>query len=81
MAAHEDHLRRITYLADRMHRRLAVAVSGIAFWTAIFVPFLYLLVMVRGVNTRSQFTTLVALIAVNYLALILGHSHHDRPER
>lgn len=80
MARHYDNLRRLTFVVERAIHGLHRAVSGIAFWTAIVVPIGYISFMVHGVDTESQLTTLVALVVVNYVALLLGHSHYDSQE-
>lgn len=67
-------------VAGRTTDHLSVAVSAVAFWTAIVVPLSYLLFLVQGIRTQAQFTVFLGLIAVNYVALILGHSHNRSSE-
>ena len=58
---------------------LLAVVSVVAFWIAVAVPFLYLPLVFRGLETRSELLAFAALVAVNVVALKLGH-HHRHPE-
>lgn len=58
---------------------LLTAVGVVAFWVAVAVPFLYLPLVFRGLETRSELLAFAALVAVNVVALKLGH-HHRHPE-
>jgi hypothetical protein len=50
-------------------------VSTVAFWIAVAVPFLYLPLVVRGLETQGELVAFVALLGINLLALGLGHQH------
>lgn len=54
---------------------LVAAVRGIAFWTAIALPFLYIPLLVSGLHSTATRTAFVALVACNAVALLVGHSH------
>jgi len=54
---------------------LVSAVRGIAFWTAIALPFLYLPLLITGLNSGATRIAFVALVACNAVALLIGHSH------
>ncbi|AUG47943.1 MULTISPECIES: hypothetical protein [Haloarcula] len=51
------------------------AVRGIAFWTAIALPFLYLPLLVTGLHSGATRTAFVALVVCNAVSLLVGHSH------
>ena len=53
---------------------LAVPVRFVAFWIAVALPFLYLPLLAGGLR-GSEPTVLVALLAVNLGALVIGHGH------
>lgn len=55
-----------------------VPIRGIAFWTAIFLPFLYVPLLLSGLETTSTRTAFVALVICNALALFIGHSYSSR---
>ncbi|WP_152041626.1 hypothetical protein [Salinigranum salinum] len=57
---------------------LFAAVGVVAFWVAVAVPFFYLPLLSRGLETRGELLVFVALVAVNVVALGLGH-HHRHP--
>lgn len=62
--------------------RLLSTCQGIArrvcFWTAIVCPFLWVSLLFEGVVTASEHLTLAALVGINLLALLGGHSY--RPD-
>ena len=75
----------VTDLVARLDRSLPLRsksvfgpVRGIAFWTAIALPFLYLPLLVSGLGTPPTRTAFVALVACNAVALLVGHSHRLR---
>ena len=51
------------------------AVRGFAFWTAVALPFLYLPLLLTGLNTGATRVAFVALVVCNAVALLVGHSH------
>ncbi|GCF14832.1 hypothetical protein Harman_27670 [Haloarcula mannanilytica] len=56
---------------------LVSAVRGIAFWTAIALPFLYLPLLITGLNSGATRIAFVALVVCNAVALLVGHSHRE----
>lgn len=68
-------------LGRRLHRlpvssaRLLTSARGIAFWTAIALPFGYLpLFTVEAVQPSLE--TFVILFVLNAVALVVGHPYH-----
>ncbi|AHZ23511.1 hypothetical protein E6P09_14525 [Haloferax mediterranei ATCC 33500] len=55
-------------------RLIAIPVRFIGFWVAVALPFLYLPLLVGGLS-GSELTAFVALVAVNALALVVGHNY------
>jgi hypothetical protein len=47
------------------------------FWTAIVLPFLYVPLLVAGIETRSEGVALLALLALNAVSLLAGHSYRS----
>lgn len=47
----------------------------VAFWVAVTLPFLYLPLLVTGLNDTATTTAFLALLAVNAVALLVGHPH------
>lgn len=50
-------------------------IVGLAFWTAVVLPFLHVPLLVSGLETATSTTAFLVLVAVNFLALLIGHSH------
>ncbi|MFC7202381.1 hypothetical protein ACFQJC_02565 [Haloferax namakaokahaiae] len=46
----------------------------VGFWAAVALPFLYLPLLFNGLN-QSEITVFTALVALNALALIVGHNY------
>lgn len=59
-------------------RSLAPGFERAAFWTAVVLPFLYVPLLVGGVSTSGERVALLVLLALNFLALYLGHDHDPR---
>lgn len=51
-------------------------VEAVAFWTAILTPVFYIPLLFTGLEGREQQYLFVALVALNVVAILLGHSHH-----
>ncbi|MDG5775997.1 hypothetical protein VB773_14450 [Haloarculaceae archaeon H-GB2-1] len=52
---------------------------GIAFWSAIALPFLHLpLLFVTGLSTSTEAGAFVALLVLNVVSVFLGHSYHGQ---
>lgn len=50
-------------------------VTATAFWVAIPLPFLYVPVLLSGLQTRAEALALAALIAVHVIALRIGYPY------
>lgn len=48
----------------------------LGFWTAVVLPFLYLPLLAVGLETVSRLTAFLGLLALNILALLVGHPHN-----
>lgn len=68
---------RATFSLHALYRenRLATAVKGACFWTAIVLPFLYVPLLIAGIESRSEGLALFVLLALNALSLLVGHSY------
>lgn len=53
---------------------LGAPIQFLAFWLAVTLPFLYLPLLVRGLQ-GEQVTVFVTLLALNLAALVVGHGH------
>lgn len=62
---------------ERLLPRLADPIRKIGFWTAIVLPFLYVPLLVTGLSTATETGTFLVLLAVNLLALYVGHAHRQ----
>jgi hypothetical protein len=54
-----------------LHRQ----VQAVGFWTAVALPFLHVPLLLSGLETTTETSLFVALIAVNLLALVVGHGY------
>lgn len=54
-------------------------IEAIGFWAAVAMPFVYLPLLITGIDTTSEGIALIALIALHVLALIVGRRY--RPDR
>lgn len=54
-----------------LHRQ----VQATGFWTAVVLPFLHVPLLLSGLETTTETSLFVALIAVNLLALVVGHGY------
>lgn len=50
---------------------------AVAFWGAIALPFLNLGLLVRGLSDPSETVAFLVLLAVNVVALLVGHPHRS----
>jgi len=56
---------------------LVAPVRSLAFWTAIALPFLYVPLLLSGLDSGSTRTAFLALVALNAVALFVGHSYRS----
>jgi hypothetical protein len=54
---------------------LARRLRGLAFWSAIALPFLHIPLLVTGLGDSTTLLAFLALVAVNVVALVLGQPH------
>jgi len=47
----------------------------VAFWVAVALPFLLVALLARGLSNGTDTLAFLALIVVELVALVLGHSH------
>ncbi|MBX0325732.1 hypothetical protein EGH21_22200 [Halomicroarcula sp. F13] len=66
---------RLDETVPNVPQTLLESLRGIAFWTAIALPFLYLPLLASGLETPAVRTAFAALVACNAVALLLGHSY------
>lgn len=60
---------------------LSRTVTFVAFWVAVAAPFLSLLLLVGGLQSSGERTAFVTLVALNLVALGLGHQYHPAGTR
>lgn len=60
---------------ESLRQRTLTVLLGVAFWTAIILPFLYLPMLVTGLQSYAQSTVFLVLIVLNALTLLLGHPY------
>ncbi len=56
-------------------RDLFRPIEAIAFWSAITLPFLYLPLVLYGLETTQELTVFFALLGLNVVALVIGHRY------
>lgn len=54
---------------------LPPSVRAGAFWAAVLLPFCSLALLVGGLGTTLEYIGFIALVAVNVVALVLGHGY------
>lgn len=71
-----SHLREVVQSESLQHgaRLVAAPLRFVAFWAAVALPFLYLPLLVGGLNGQETLA-FGSLLAANALALVLGHGH------
>ena len=57
--------------------RLLRPVEAVGFWAAVVLPFVYVPVILTGLDTPSEQLAVAVLIAVHVLALIVGRRYHS----
>lgn len=56
-----------------LSRLVVRPVKRLAFWSAIVLPFLHLSLLASGLESRSTTLAFVALLALNAVAIYVGH--------
>jgi len=62
-------------LLARLGEELRVAVEAAFFWAAIVLPFLHVPLLLAGVGTSAETLAFAGLLALNLVALVVGHRH------
>lgn len=70
-----DTLARWLRLLSRYPRGVLTWVQGIAFWTAVVIPAVYIPLLLRGLSTTADAVTLAQLLGINAVALVVGHGY------
>lgn len=67
----------LSALSTRYHEHaLTTPIEMVGFWAAVSLPFLYLPLLVTGLGTSGETMTFLALLALNVVALLAGHSYN-----
>ncbi|WP_121822544.1 hypothetical protein [Halostella salina] len=56
--------------------RLTAPVRMVSFWSAVALPFLHVPLLLQGLEGPSETTTFLALLGLNLVALLVGHSYN-----
>jgi len=56
-------------------RTLVAPIRGVAFWTAVALPFLYLPLLATGLQSSAVRTAFGVLVLANIVTLLVGHSY------
>jgi hypothetical protein len=59
-----------------MPQSVLATLRMICFWGAVTLPFLYLPLLAFGLQTRSEIGAFAVLVAVNGIALVVGHEYN-----
>ncbi|WP_254864597.1 hypothetical protein [Halovivax gelatinilyticus] len=57
------------------------SLTTVSFWAGALLPLVYVPILITGINSTSQFGLLVALLALNVAALVLGHEYPETRPR
>lgn len=60
---------------ERIAPALAKPLRVAGFWAAIVLPFLHVPLLATGLSNSAETFAFLALLALNLLALYVGHSH------
>lgn len=58
-----------------MATSLLHGVQVLSFWSAIILPFLYLPVLVVGLDTPTRSVLFLGILALNVVTLVISHSY------
>lgn len=64
-----------TRLYDRLDELLVTRVQMLGFWSAISLPFLYVPLLVSGLDSTEMTGAFLALLAMNLVALLVGYPY------
>lgn len=54
---------------------LPAPVKAGAFWAAVLLPFLALVLLISGLSTTLEYGFFLSIVAVNVVALVVGHDY------
>lgn len=57
--------------------RLIRPIEAIAFWTAVVLPFLYIPLLIVGLESTAELATFLVLVGLNIVAFVIGHPHNS----
>jgi hypothetical protein len=63
-----------TEVGDALQHAVVAPLRALSFWTAVLLPLAYLPLLADGL-AGGEASVLFALVAVNAVALLLGHEH------
>lgn len=49
--------------------------EALAFWSAVALPFVYIPLLLSGIETSAELLAVATLIGAHVVALVLGHHH------
>ncbi|ATW88954.1 hypothetical protein halTADL_2207 [Halohasta litchfieldiae] len=64
----------VTDAARRGTLALEASIRGVSFWAAILLPLVYLPLLSGGLEPQTGYIV-IGLLALNLIALFVGHSH------
>ncbi|SEW03654.1 hypothetical protein [Natrinema salifodinae] len=60
---------------------LTRSVTAVGFWIATVLPIVYVPVIAAGIDSMSRLSLFVGLLAINVLALVVGHDYQASRSR
>ena len=63
---------------ERITAAITRPLEAIAFWSAIALPFLYIPLLIYGLDTGGRVAVFLGLIVLNVIAFVLGHGYNRR---
>lgn len=64
-----------------MSMHLGSTVTAIGFWIGTLLPLAYLPVFLTGIDSIARFSLFLALVAINVVALVVGHDYPSSRSR
>jgi hypothetical protein len=68
----------VSDVVTRAIKRFRLMVVAVAFWTAIALPFVYIPLLLTGLDHPSLTETFVLLITAHVGSLVTGHRYQQR---
>ncbi|MFB6078777.1 MAG: hypothetical protein ABEJ80_07355 [Halarchaeum sp.] len=73
---HETPMRRLASHADGLSA-LRRPVEALGFWSAVVLPFLYVPLVLSGLESANTWIAFVALVLLHVVSLVVGRGYHD----